>query len=155
MTAMDIPDDNHVVRYVSPRHVRKDGKVTWSAFSLRPHRPDDTGLSVNWLECFCLSTKDEQLAEVRRVSRLELREGGRLAELNVGTTKRRLRREYLEIRFIQKPLVAEDNYQADPSHSEISGLPRGNSPEAELVGDMIVRSITEVHPAVLRQPKDA
>jgi hypothetical protein len=83
-----------------------------------------------------------------------MREGGRLAELNIGTTKRHVRREYEEIRFIHKPLVAENDYEADPSHSEIIGLPRGNSPEAELVGDMIARSVTDVHLAVLRQPKD-
>ena len=154
MTGMDLPDNNHVVRYVSPRHVRKDGKVTRSAFSLRPHRPDDTGLSVNWLEYFCDCTKDEQLAEVRRLSRLKMRIGGRLAELNVGKTKQYLQSELHELRFIHKPLIAKDGYEADPSHSEITGLPKGNSPEAELVGDMIAQSVTDVRPAVLRQPKD-
>ena len=154
MTDVDLPDDNHVVRYVSPRHVRKDGKMTSYAFSLRPHRDDDTGLSVNWLECFPDHTKDEQLAEVRRLSRLTMRQGGRLAELNIGATKRHVRGEYGEIRFINKPLVAEDEYEADPSHSEITGLPKGNSPEAELVGDMIAHSVIHVHFAVLRKSKD-
>ena len=152
MISMNLPDDNHVVRYARPTHLRKnDGKVTGAAFCLRA---DEIGLSVNWLECFCDHTKDEQLVEVRRLYRLEMSRNGRLAELNVGKTKRYLQSELYELCFIKKPSVAEDDYEADPSHSEITGLPTGNSPEAELIGDMIAQTVTDVHPAVLRQPID-
>lgn len=151
MTGMDLPDDNHVVRYAKPTSVRTDGKVDGSAFCLRKHRPDETGISVYWLECFRNSTKNEQLAEVRRLARLKMREGGRLAELNIGATKQYIRAIFEGLRFVHKPLAAEDDYESDPSHSEITGLPRGNSAEAELIGDMIAQSINAVHPAVLRQ----
>ena len=151
MSGNDLPGDNHVVRYAKPTSVRTDGKVDGSAFCLRAIRPDDTGLSVNWLECFRNRTKDEQLAEVRRLARLKMREGGRLAELNIGATKQYVRTVFDGLRFIHKPLGAEGNYEADPSHSGIIGLPQGNSPAAELIGDMIAQSINAVHPAVLRQ----
>lgn len=146
MTGMDLPDDNHVVRYVKPTHLRKkDGKATGAAFCLRS---DETGLSVNWRECFHDHTKDEQLVQVRRLYRLEMSKNGRLAELNVGTTKRCVRDELDAIRFIHKPLPADDTYEADPSHCEITGLPLDNSPEAEMIGDMIAKSVQAIYQTV-------
>ena len=147
MTGNDLPDDSHVVRYVKPTLIREDGKVDGNAFCLSARRPDDTGLSVNWLECFRDSTKDEQLAEVRRLSRLQMKERGRLAELNVGATRQHVRSELEGLRFIHAPLAAEGDYEADPSHSEIAGLPPGDSPHAELIGDMIAQSISAMYPA--------
>ena len=117
MTDNDLPDGDHVVRYAKPTSVRTDGGVDGSAFCLRAHRPDDVTLSVNWLECFRGRPKDEQLDEVRRLARLTIRNRGRLAELNVGTTKRHLSHQLERLRFIHMPLLAEADYQADPSHS--------------------------------------
>jgi hypothetical protein len=149
MIGDDLPDDDHVVRYVKPTSVREDGTVDGSAFCLRAHRPDDVRLSVHWLECFRDSTKSDQLAAVRQLSRLRLRERGRFAELNVGKTKRHVTVEHVTLRFIHMPLSAQEDYEADPSHSEIDGLPPGNSPHAELIGDMIAESVAAIHPAVL------
>ena len=81
-----------------------------------------------------------------------MRVRGRLAELNVGQTRRHLRDELDSLRFVHRPLVAEGPYEADPSHSEITGLPGADSPEAELIGDMIAESISAVYPAVQSQP---
>lgn len=153
MTGNDLPDDNHVVRYAKPTSIRTDGKVDGSAFCLRVHRPDDTGLSVHWLECFGDRNKAQQLDEVRRLSRLTMRENGRLAELNIGVTKQCVRSELEALRFIHTPLIAEGAYEADPSHSEIVGLPPGGSPQAELIGDMIAQSIKAIH-LVERKPED-
>lgn len=148
MTGKDLPDDDHVVRYVKPTSVRSDGKIAGSAFCLRAQRPDDTGLSVNWLECFRGRTKDQQVAEVRRLSRLKMRERGRLAELNIESTLQYLRDELDSLRFVHEPLVAEDDYDADPSHAELVGLPPADSPQAELIGDMIAQTISAIFPAV-------
>ena len=146
--ANDLPDEANVVRYIKPTMVLEDGRVDGSEFRLRAHRPDDTGVSVNWLECFGALSKAEQLDEVRRLSRLDMRKSGRLAELNVGTTKHYIRNEPDDLRFIHTPLPAESDYEADPSHSEIVGLPPGNSPQAALIGDMIAECIEAIHPAV-------
>ena len=148
MHANDLPDEANVVRYIKPTMVFEDGSVDGSEFCLREHRPDDTGVSVNWLECFDGLSKAEQLDEVRRLSRLTMRKSGRLAELNVGATKHYVRNELERLRFIHTPLPAEGNYEADPSHSEIVGLPPGSSSQAALIGDMIAECIEAIHPAV-------
>ena len=148
MHANDLPDEANVVRYIKPTRVFEDGSVDGSEFCLRAHRPDDTGVSVNWLECFGDLSKAEQLDEVRRLSRLDMRKSGRLAELNVGATKHYLRDELDVPRFIHTPLPAEGDYEADSSHSEIVGLPPGNSPQAALIGDMIAECIKAIHQAV-------
>ncbi len=150
MTGNDLSNEHHVVRYVNFRSIRTDGKPDASAFSLREDRPDDTGVSVNWLECFDDRTKVQQLDEIRRLSRLTMRKSGRLAELNVGATKKHIRSELENLRFIHAPLPATDEHDADPSHSEITGLPPANSPEAELIGDMMAECIKAMHPAVIR-----
>ena len=54
----------------------------------------------------------------------------------------------MAVRFVHQPLTAEDTYAADPSHSEILGLPPADSPEAEMIGDLIAECIVGVHPAV-------
>lgn len=146
MIGMDLPDDNHVVRYVKPTHLRKkDGKATGAAFCLRA---DETGLSVNWLEYFHEYSKNEQLAEVRRLSWLNMNKNGRLAELHIATTKLCVRTELEEIGFIHSPRPEDDTHKADPSHCEITGLPLDNSPESEMIGDMIAKSVQTTYPTV-------
>ena len=139
-----LPDDSHVVRYAKPTLVREDGSVGGEAFQLRS---GEGSLSVNWLECFPDISKPQQIAEVRGRSRLQLRPNGRFAELAVGQTKEYMRDQLADLRFVHDPLEAEDGFEADPSHSGITGLPPADSPDAELVGDMIAECVTEVHPA--------
>ena len=145
MNRGDLPNDAHVVRYARPTTVREDGRVDGSAFRLRL---GDTGLSVNWLECFSELPVAGQLGEVRRLSRIDMRPSGRLAELNVGDTQLHVRAQLASIRFVHTPLPEEGTHEADPSHSEIIGLPLGDSLEAALIGDMIAECVSAVHPAV-------
>ena len=145
MNGNDLPDGAHVVRYVKPTSRHEDGRVDGSAFRLRS---GDNGLSINWLEYFGDLTKAQQLDAVRRLSRLTMRRSGCLAELGVGTTKQHSS-ELTALRFIRKPLAAENGYEADPSHSEITGLPQGDSPQAALLGDLIAECIQAIHPAII------
>lgn len=145
MIAMELPEDAHVVRYASPRQVHADGSLDSSVFRLRPQ---DAGLSINWLEAFGDTARAQQLEQVRRLSRLNMRPNGRLAELNVGRTKRLLRERLPTLSFRHQPLAADDRYAADPSHSEIAGLPPGDSLQAALIGDMIAEVVLNLHPAV-------
>ena len=142
MTGDDLPDENHVVHYVKPTLVRKDGKAGSDAFRLRK---DEYGLSIHWLECFVGLAKPQQLDEVRRLSRLKIPKSGRFAELNVGTTKQHLKEQLSDIRFVHKPLNAISNHEADPSHSEIVGLPELDSPQGALIGDMIAKCVETMH----------
>ena len=146
MTDCDLPDKDHVVRYVKPTHILDDGKLNCSAFQLRKM---ETGLSVNWLDHFKDRTKSQQLDEIRPLIRLKMSRNGCLAELNVGATREHVSQRLDELRFIHRPLEADDKYEADPSHSEIVGLPLEDPPEAELVGDMIAECVLETYPAVV------
>ncbi len=143
MTAQDLPNEDDVVRYARPSQVR-DGVVDGSAFILRDM---ESGLSVNRLDHFGGVAKERQLDEIRRLIRMNVSLNGRFAELNVGATLRRLSGELSALRFVLSPLAAEDGFEADPSHSEILGLPQRDTPDAELVGDMLAECVQRNHPA--------
>ena len=147
MKGDDLPAGDHIVRYIKPSMIRDDGTADGSDFRLRPHRPDDTGLSVNWLEAFEPGTA-RQLAEVRRLCRLTLRPSGRFAEMNVGAVGRRVAEELDTLRILHDPLEAAGTFEADPSHAEIAGLPPGESEQAILIGDLIAECVTDMHPAI-------
>ena len=151
MNGNDLPENDHIVRYVKPSNLEFD-RVNIDEFKLREENPDERGVSVNWLEYYKNLSKEEQLAEVRRVkaSRLKLRKNGRFAELNVGKIKRLLSEELPKLRIIHTPRDAERGFLADPSHSEIIGLPSGNPEQFHLVAQIIVKKcICGLHPAIL------
>ena len=147
MKGDDLPADDHVVRYVKPSMIQDDGTADGSDFRLRPDRPNETGLSVNWLEAFELG-KADQLAEIRRVCRLTLRPSGRFAEMNVEAVRRHVAEELDTLRIVHNPLEAQEGFKADPSHSEIIGLPPGESDQAILIGDLIAECVTNMHRAI-------
>ena len=144
----DLPAGDQIVRYVKPSMIQEDGTPDGSDFRLRSTKPDETGLSVNWLGAF-ESGKALQLEEVRRLCRLRLRPNGRFAELNVGTAIREVVKELDTLRIVHDPLDTNDDFDADPSHAEIAGLPPGDSDHAALVGDLIAECVTDMHPAVV------
>ena len=146
----NIPAGDHIVRYVKPSMIQDDGTADGSDFRLRPTRPDETGLSVNWLEAF-EPGKRNQLDEVRRLFRLHRKPNGRFAEMNVGTIIRQVAEELETLQIVHDPLEATDEFEADPSHAEITGLPPGESDQAILVGDLIAECVIRMHPAVVRQ----
>ena len=149
MSRHDLPADDHIVRYVKPTMIQEDGTVDGSDFRLRPDRPDEAGLSVNWLEAF-EPGKIHQLNEVRRLFRLRLSQNGRFAEMNVGTIVRQLAKELDTLRVVQDPCEATERFEADPSHAEIVGLPPGDSDLAVLVGDLIAECVIDMHEAVVQ-----
>ena len=134
-----------IVRFVKPSMILSNGAADGSEFRLHPSRPDDTGLSVNWPEC-CGASKVEQLEFVRSRSRLGLKQNGRFAELNLGTVLLRVADELDAIRMIHDPLDAEGDFEADPTHSEILGLPAGDTDQALLIGDLIAECVVAMHP---------
>ena len=147
MNDNDFPESDHIVRYVKPSNFEL-GRVNIAEFRLRESRLDERGISVNWLECYRNFSREGQLAEIRAVSRLKLRNNGRFAELNVGEIKRLVSEELRGLRIIHTPLDAEGEFLADPSHSEIVGLPSGNPEKSDLIAQMIVKCICDLHPAV-------
>lgn len=143
----DLPGSDHLVRYVGKQKILEDGTADGSAFLLRTNRPDETGLSFHWLEVLG-ANKMDQLAEVRRLTRIRFRTNGRLAELNVGDVRTEISNELSGVRIVHKPLDAEGEFDADPSHSEMTNLPPGDSDQAMLIGDLIADCVVSMHPAI-------
>lgn len=57
MSGNDLPEDDHVVRYVKPRNV-EDGRVSIAEFRLREK---EKGVSMNWLEYYENLMKNQTL----------------------------------------------------------------------------------------------
>lgn len=139
-----IPEDSSVVRYVGFTRIRGD-LVEGSAFSLRP---GETGLSINWLDFFHGLTREDQLDQVRRLIHMNVGARAAFAEFNVGQTRQLIGNLLPEIQFVPSPAPADERYPADPSHSEILGLPSpADADMALLIGDMIAQCILTLHPA--------
>lgn len=149
MTGDQIPDGDHVVRYVKASLV-DDETVDGSAFVLRE---GEATLSVNWLEAFQGDEQERQISNVQRLSRLRLTRNGRFAKLNVGETKRHVsecveeNRVTAGIGIVAAPLDPTDEFEADPSHAAVAGLPPGDSDEALFIGDIIAECVMyPLHP---------
>ena len=143
-----LPAGDQIVRYVKPSMIQDDGTPDGSDFRLRASRPNETGLSVNWLEAF-EPGKVHQLNEVRRLCRVRLRSRGRFAEMNVGTILREVTKELDTLRIVHDPLEEKEDFDADPSHAEITGLPPGDSDHAVLVGDLMAECVIDMHRAIV------
>ena len=137
MKGDQLPDDDHIVRYVKPSFMLNE-KVTGDVFELRNN---ETGLSVNWLESIDDVDDYSRLNQIRHLSRLTLKRNGRFAQLNVGDTIRRVLEHSLEIGIVEAPLDATKFFEADCSHAEILGLPQTGSHESELIGDLIANGV--------------
>ena len=146
-----LPAGDQIVRHVPPSRMTENGKVDDSAFYLRPY---EAGLSVNWLECPRELVVPDPLAEIIRCFRLQLKPSHCFAELNVGEVLDRLiseleidefEGEFLELEIIHEPLEAEGDYEADPSHSEIRGLPLANPYLMELAAETIAQCVRNLH----------
>lgn len=147
---MTLPHSDHVVRHARFTDFAdlEAGVLNCSAFQLDPGEP---GLSVNWLEYFQGRDKSGQLDEVSNHIQRQLGPNGRLAELNVGFTLEYIGDRLPDLQFVSKPSPPRGRYSADPSHSEVLGLPPVESLESEFIGDLIAECVTELHPAVGRQ----
>ncbi len=144
MSGGPLPEEDRIVRYLSATLI-VDGVADGASFRLRR---GEAGLSVNWLEVLASKGADP-LNEVRRLSRLQLRRSGRFAELGVGDVLRTVAGELDTLRIVHDPLEAADGCAADPSHSQIAGLPPADTDEAMPVGDMIAECVTATHPAAV------
>lgn len=95
---------------------------------------------MSWLGVPANSTPD-QLAELRRLYQLIRRISDRFAEMNVGTVLQSIGQELYDAAIVHAPLPAPEERDAGPSHSEIVGLPPGDSDQAMLIGDLIAQCI--------------
>ncbi|MYA88474.1 MAG: hypothetical protein F4X97_08500 [Boseongicola sp. SB0662_bin_57] len=143
MSAGEVPEAHHVVRYVKPSLIDEEA-VDGSAFVLRE---SESGLSVNWLEFFEDNDCPDPVAAIRDLARISLASTGHFAKLSVGQTKEHVPVAAadvgipLELAVVQAPLPREADFEADPSHAEILGLPDRDEDAAMVVGDLIAECI--------------
>lgn len=141
-----IPDSDHVIRHISPTKMI-NGFVDGSAFV---RRKSEIGLSVEWLERAGASLND-QLITLRKTMRRTLKKSHRLAELQVKSTRDHVRdntSKTVDLIFAHEPLSADSQWPENPFHTEILQAPDPDTPLADLVGDLIARSVNNLHPAV-------
>ena len=148
MTETYLQDSDNVVRYVGYTKIKENNRIDGTAFCLRP---DEDGLSVNWLEFFTGLAKPQQVAEVRRVIHRTPGRRAVFAELNVGDVKQYLKEELPDVRVVNTPQPADDRFpEPDPSHCDIMGLPPAEAENiALIIGDMLAKRVNAIHPAVL------
>lgn len=144
MRGDSLDDEHNTIRYIKPSSF-EDGVIDGSGF---PLRQGEKGISVNWLEFF-EGSKEEQIQEIRQFKNrtMTLRKTGCFAELNVGQTRQYLAEEILEISFVEDPIEASENHEADPSHSLICGVPSEPDELRMAIQDMIAECITAKYPA--------
>lgn len=140
MKGEELPDDANVVHYVSPSRITETGEAGWDGFR---RNTKDQPPSVHWLEQLG-SEKSEQVSAARKVARVERRSNGRLAELRVGDVVAQRH----EISFVHDPLCATEKDPADPSHSNMIGVPARGAANERLVCEVIASCVTQMHEAV-------
>lgn len=136
-----LPDQDHICRYCSATKFTENGLITGAAFQLRP---SDKYLSVNWLEFFQLTDRQEQIREVRKVLRLTLGAKAKLAVLNVEAIVNFVHTQSPDARKLRVLHEPEEN---DPSHSGIYRF----GYDDHLIADLIAETVREFYPAI--EPK--
>lgn len=133
-----IPDRNHVARFCRPWQA-PDGNVAATAFMVRP---DESSLSVNWLEFLKCSNREKEIAELRKIYFAKFTVGPRakIAILNIGEVCEKVLIESLDNRKLE---VLHDPLENDPSHSGIYNLRNDD----ELIAELILETIRETYPA--------
>lgn len=132
-----IPDQNHIARYCSPKHI-DDGKIQPTAFMLKQ---TEESLSVNWLEFLNPKNRQTEIAELRNIYSLKLtvRSRAKIAVLNVGEVREKVLTESPDRRNLR---VLHDPEADDLSHSGIYGL----RPDAELIAELMLQTVREDYP---------
>ena len=126
--------------HCSAARCTESGEVTGTAFQLRPQ---DDFLSVNWLEFLQLSSRDEEVNEIRKVFSLKLKRVGtksKFAVLNVGKLIEYVRINSPDRRELS---VLHEPEDIDPSHSGVFGF----SLDDDMIADLIAQVVSETYPA--------
>lgn len=148
MTGDHLLHDDDVVRYIKGSDLRADGKtVAGEAFMRRADRPDEVGVSVNWLNYYNDSDKSRQLSRIRQSFQMKASRSARFGELNVGRTIEYLKSQGYDIAFQHFPVCDGNGKLIDPSHSEITRLPPAGNLDAAVVGYLIAKCVSCLHPA--------
>ena len=138
MKGEKIPDQNHIARFCRPMQA-PEGQIQATAFMLRA---DDESLSVNWLEFFNCSNKENEIAKIQTIYSKTFTVGARarIAILNVGEVRKKVLTESPDGRNLE---VLHDPSINDPSHSGIYNLKQ----DEELIAELILETVRESYSA--------
>lgn len=135
-----VPSSDNVVRGVNSKGLTEDFKeVTSAAFFLRPNRPDETGISLVWLEKFCdfkkINRSDILDADVisEALSPLTFKVG---AILNVGD---------IETPILEDKVILEV-INTHKSHSEIANLDKFTDEVRLAIANRLKKIVKKVVP---------
>lgn len=133
-----IPDKDHIARFCRPKQA-PDGQIQATAFMLRA---DEESLSVNWLEFFNYSSRENEITKIREIYSRTFSVGARakIAVLNVGEVREKALTESPEGRNLE---VIHDPLVDDPSHGGIYNLKQDD----ELIAELILQTVRETYPA--------
>lgn len=130
MSQNNLPDEDHIVRYVPWKHVAKDADdnvsgIMGEAFR---RRPEEDGLSVNWLERADAPAASKLKKTVELLtSGLRIGPKARIAIANVADLKRVCSSRNAKIRIVHIPV------EGNEPHSEMRQFPRDNDELLELI----------------------
>jgi len=138
MKGETIPDQNHIARFCRPMQA-PEGQIQATAFMLRA---DDESLSVNWLEFFNCSNRENEIAKIQTIYSETFTVGARarIAILNVGEVRKKVLTESPDGRNLE---VLHDPSINDPSHSGIYNLKQDD----ELIAELILETVSESYSA--------
>lgn len=130
-----IPEKDHIARYVGGSKIIGD-RVSGAAFQLRP---DESALSVNWLEYLQQPDHESAIKALRRVfvkKGWKLQAKAKFAALNVGKTRNYVHDESEDRRKLD---ILHDPLPNDESHTGIHNL----RIDDDIIGDIIAELIEE------------
>lgn len=135
-----IPDSDHVSRYCKPRSLAQStGHPTGVSFMLRN---GESYASVNWLEDLALSSRIEEIEEIKKAfanKSFTVAATGLFAVLSVGKTRNEVLKGSTgnrRLQFIHEPETESD----DPSHSGIHGYSHEDNAIALLIADTVIET---------------
>lgn len=122
MPVTNLPDSHHFMRHVSWARLLKDEADENKVIGFLPHaferRPDEDGLSGNWMECFAdPATRTRDCVWAMRKA-LNVRPKGAFAIGNVGKIKATGEAHGATVRIVHDPQPGQ------PAHAEVRRLPR-------------------------------
>ncbi len=135
-----LPNEDHISRYCKGTSLNEDGTVSGGSFKLRD---GETYLSVNWLEFLKRASRDEEIAEIRRILKTKINPGGtaKIAVLNVGEICAHVAEETVGIEVRHRP--DEPDNITDPSHSGIFDTFQ----DEDLIVELIAEKVQANYPA--------
>ncbi|RMH45327.1 MAG: hypothetical protein D6694_04870 [Gammaproteobacteria bacterium] len=142
-----IPDSDDIARHCKGSWIQEDGRVSSNAFKLRPN---ESYLSVSWLDFWGKESSEENLEETRKAFKrkgFELRKSARFAVAQVGVMCDAVATESQgkTIEVLHEPDVPHDE-----SHSGIYNTASIEALEEAVVAEIIAAVITpdQIFPAI-------